>query len=120
MMDPNVIQQVMSAGQFDPAVEQARRKQIMIDRLRERAMTPVQTQMAGRIALPNWGQSLMNAVGGYQAMKMQPEVDSAMQAASQRSASARKAYLDALMMGLRQPYPQPRGPMLPPDGMEDR
>lgn len=120
MMDPNVIQQVLNAGQFDPALEQARRKQATIDRLRERAMSSPSTQMAGRIALPNWGQNIANVVGGYQANRMQPGVDAAMQQASGRTVDARKQYLDALMMALRRPYPQQTAPVLPPDGMEDR
>lgn len=121
-MDPNMMNSVLALGQqeTDPQLLQAKRQQRMIDMLRQRSMDSAPTEMAGRVALPNFGQVGANIIGGIQANRMQPGVDQAMGQVNQRNLGAKRSYLDALTMALRRPPPQAGQTMLPPDGMEDR
>lgn len=104
-MDPNLIQQILASGSYDPQAEQAKRKQAMIDALRERSMQSPPTRMAGRLVASNFGDVASNAIGGYRAEQMQPGVDEAMQQAGQRQTNARKGYYQALVEALRRQAP---------------
>lgn len=118
-MNPQMMQAVLGAGS-DPAAEQAKRKQMLIDSMRRQSMQQPGQQMVGRVALPTWGQGIANAMGGYMASKAQPGVDAEMQQAQNRQVQTRQQFLDAMMMAMRRDYPQMQQPMLPPNGMEDR
>lgn len=116
MMDPALIEQMLRLGQTDPADAGLQRQQKMVDMLRQRSMQTPETQMAGRVALPNWGQSLTNAVGGIQANRMQPGIDAGMGQMNERQRTAKRGYLDALVGALRRPNPQAQQQQLPTPG----
>lgn len=118
-LDPQSIEALLALGDDNPEAVKLRRQQAMIDRMRSNAMAPVQTQMTGRIASPNWGQIGSNMLQFRAAEKMQPGVDAANTQMGQRANAARRQYIDALMMANRRQYPD-QGTVLPPDGMEDR
>lgn len=121
-MDPNMMNSVLALGQqdTDPELLQAKRQQRMIDMLRQRSVEGAPTEMAGRVAIPNFGQVGANVMGGAMANKMQPGVDQALGNFNQRNLGAKRGYMDALMMALRRQQPQAGQTMLPPEGMEDR
>lgn len=114
-MDPNLIQAILSQGQYDPEVEQAKRKQAMIDALRQRSMSSPRQQMAGRLVSPNYGDVASNLIGGWQAEKMQPGVDQTMQQAGQRQTQTRQGYYQALINALRRQQPQQLPGMVNPN-----
>jgi len=119
-MSPDQIQAILAAGEDDPQAQQLARRQTMIDGLRKQSMTPAPNQMAGNLILPNWAGAATNAMAGYRANQQQPEVDAGMKQVHQRSIGARQGFLDSMLMSMRKQYPTPAGPVLPPDGMEDR
>lgn len=115
MMTPEMIDAVLRSGQMDPQMEAYKRQQAMINKLRERSMTPPQQQMSGRLVQPNWGQAVSSLVGGYQANKMQPQADAVLGSVNNRQVATKKAYFDALMQALRKEQPQPQQPAPVPE-----
>lgn len=122
-MDPQLIQAMMSGEgtEDDPRIAQLTRQQKMAEQMRNDSMQQRQGQMvSGHFVAPSPLDYVSQLVQGYQAKKMQGQVDQGMTDMSKARAGNRAKYYDALTMALRRPFPQPSGPVLPPDGMEDR
>mgnify|MGYP003405401912 FL=1 len=115
-LTPEEIQMIIAAGENDPELAKVKRQQAMIDQLRNKSQQTPQTQMAGQIALPNWGQQIGNAVSGFRAEQMQPGVDSTMKGVTDRTVAARQAFLKRLTESLRRDASQVM-PSDPPDTM---
>lgn len=119
-LDPETLQLILSSGENDPQAAMLKQQQARANALRQQATQAPQGRMAGRVFVPGVGEAAMNAAAGYQANKMQPQIDQGMTAMGQRNNQARSRYADAMMMAMRRQYPQQAQPVLPPDGMEDR
>jgi hypothetical protein len=118
-LDPQLIEQMLAMGEDDPDATRLKRQQIMIDRMRNNAFAPVDSQMTGRIVSPNYGQMASNLMQGIAAHRMQGPLDQEAKRIASRNVDTRRRYLDSLMMANRRNYPD-QGVLLPPDGMEDR
>lgn len=117
-LPPELIQQILMAGQQTPEDMQAQRKQAMIDRLREGAMAPNQNQVAGGRVIPNWSDNIPKLMGAYLAKKGQPEVDAVAEKGFNRGMQARTGYFGQLSNALRRPLPQQPPPaMMSPQQM---
>lgn len=106
-LTPEQIQAILSAGDpNDPVNDEIAMGRAQVQQLRQRAAQGGgPTQMAGRLVLPNWANAAGAVASGYQASKLEPQVQSQAKAQHQRSVDARQQYLKAMMEALRQQVP---------------
>lgn len=78
MDDDLMFEYLVSIGAMKPEEAQLRKKQAMVDALREQSMEPAQGQTVGGVYVaPSWTQHLAKMGGAYMANKAQQGVDSA-------------------------------------------
>ena len=83
----------LEMGAMRPEEEQLKRRQAMVDYLRQSSLQAPQAQQAGRVVVaPSWTQALGNVAQAYMARKGQKEADTATADMNAR----RRARLEAL------------------------
>ncbi len=83
----------LEMGAMKPEEEQLKRRQAMVDYLRQSSLQAPQAQQAGRVVVaPSWTQALGNVAQAYMARKGQKEADTATADLNAR----RRARLEAL------------------------
>lgn len=85
MNDDLMFEYLVSIGAMKPEEAQLRKKQAMIDALREQSLEPAQGQTVGGVYVaPSWTQHLAKAGGAYMAGKAQQGVDAGTNSMNQR------------------------------------
>ncbi|MEY4441025.1 MAG: hypothetical protein RL442_25 [Pseudomonadota bacterium] len=87
MNDDLMFEYLLQMGAMRPDQEELKRKQAMVDALRQNAMTPAQGQMIGKhYVAPSITQTLAQVGQGYFAKKGQGDVDTGMRGMNSRQA----------------------------------